>query len=115
MTKNISMIDKSKRNIVQRLCELCENTPIVIKLIIFGSAAANTCTEDSDIDICFYINTDVSDKRAFNLTCDAAEICDDNCDILYSSLIGSGFLEKIEAEGVVVYEQDNCLGECEDG
>ena len=105
MTKNISMIDKSKQSIVQRLCDLSEKTPIVTKLLVFGSAASNTCTEDSDIDICFYINTDVSDKRAFNLTCDAAEICDDNCDILYSSLIGPGFREKIESKGVVVYEQ----------
>ena len=105
MIKNISMTDKSKRSAVQRLCELCENTLIVTKLIIFGSAASNTCTEDSDIAMCFYINTDVSDNRAFNLTCDAAEICDDNCDILYSSLISPDFLKKIEDNGIIVYEQ----------
>ena len=99
------MIDQSKRNIVQRLCELSENTPIVTKLLVFGSAASNTCTEESDIDICFYLNTDVSDKRAFDLNCDAAEICDDNCDILYSSLISPNFRKKIESKGVVVYEQ----------
>ena len=78
---------------------------MVTKLLIFGSAATKECDENSDIDICFYINTDVSDKRAFKLTCDAAEICDDNCDILYSSLIGQNFRNKIEHSGVFVYEK----------
>ncbi len=105
MTKNISLIDKSKQDIVKRLCELSQETPIVTKLLVFGSAASNSCTEDSDIDICFYINTDVSDRRAFNLTCDAAAICNDNCDILYSSLISLDFKNKIESTGVFVYEK----------
>ena len=102
--RNISAIDLRKQNIVSSLCDLAESNPIVKKIIIFGSAAKKTCTDSSDIDICYDILCDTTDKRARELSVATSKICDYNCDVVYYDLIGSNLKREIDTKGVTVYE-----------
>ena len=100
----IEMIDQSKRHMVRKLCELAVKMPIVERIIVFGSAAENACTENSDLDICYVLNCDTKDKRARELSVETSRICDYNCDVVYYDLIGEELKHEIDAKGIVVYE-----------
>ena len=102
--RNVLGIDKAKQTTVQNLCNLAEETPIVKKIIIFGSAASQTCTPESDIDICYDITCDTKDLRTYDLSKKTVRICDYNCDIVFYSLLGSNLKNEIDSKGVIVYE-----------
>lgn len=104
LMKNVSAIDISKQNIVSELCDMAEKTPIIRKIIVFGSAAANLCTSNSDIDICYDIACDITDKRARELSVQTSKICDYNCDVVYYNLVGNNLKHEIDTKGVTVYE-----------
>ena len=104
MVRNLISIDKNKQSIVNSLCRLAERTPVVKKVIVFGSAANRTCTADSDIDICYDVECDTKDIRIFNLSKETNRICDYNCDIIYYKLAGTNLRNEIDNKGVVVYE-----------
>ncbi len=101
---NIEVIDVKKAEIVQKLCDLSHRYDIVNRLIVFGSAANKTCTETSDLDICFDVACGTRDMRAYNLAVDANKICDYNCDIVFYSILGNQLKSEIDQKGVVVYE-----------
>ena len=104
MMRNIAAIDRSKQSMVNALCDMDEKNPIIKKIIVFGSAATNNCTSESDIDICFDISCTVKDKRARELSVQTSRICDYNCDVVYYELLGSRLKSEIDSSGVVVYE-----------
>ena len=104
MTQNIAAIDKQKQGIVTDLCALAQANPIVKKLIIFGSAAKNSCHDESDVDICFDISADTRSRAVFSLSREASKICDYHCDVFFYSLLGSKMKSEIDRTGVVVYE-----------
>lgn len=102
--RNIAVVDSSKQNIVNKLCDLADSMKIVKKIVIFGSAANQTCSADSDIDICYDLDCDTQDKRARDLSVSTSKICDYNCDVVYYGMIGSNLKDEIDATGVTVYE-----------
>ena len=104
MTQSIMTVDRSKQDVVAKLCGLAKRYPYVKRMIVFGSAASNTCSEESDIDICFDISCDPQNIGVFNLNKEANKICDYNCDILFYNLLGTRLKSEIDAKGVVVYE-----------
>lgn len=104
MVKNVSSIDEKKREIVSALCSMAEETPIVKRIVVFGSAANGMCTDSSDLDICYDIDCTVYDKRARELSVKTSKICDYNCDVVYYGIIGTNLRNEIDAKGVVVYE-----------
>ena len=58
MIKNLNKINPIKKSILLKLLarvDSCNKIEKVIdKIIVFGSAIRNDCTEESDIDICIY-------------------------------------------------------------
>ena len=102
--KNVSAIDVSKQNIVSALCDLAERNPIVKKIIVFGSAAINSCTKDSDIDICYDITCSTQDERARKLSVLTSKVCDYNCDVVFYDKIGSNLKNEVDTNGITVYE-----------
>ena len=67
MTQSIMTVERSKQDVVSKLCGLAKRYPYVKRMIVFGSAASNTCSEESDIDICFDISCDPQNIEVFNL------------------------------------------------
>ena len=104
MYKNMSMIDVKKQAIVEGICRAAQQTPIVEKVIIFGSTARKECTDDSDVDICYVLSCDTRNLDVYNLSRKTSKICDHNCDIFFYDLIGSNLKSEIDRTGVVVYE-----------
>ena len=102
--RDVSGIDKSKEPIVSILCNMAESSDIIKRIIVFGSAASKTCTDESDIDICYDLSCTTKDARARELDVQTAKICDYNCDIVYYGIIGSRLKHEIDTKGVVVYE-----------
>ena len=102
--RNGMSVDVKKQNIVSELCDLAEKSPIIKRMIIFGSAAEKKCTDDSDIDICYDLTCNTQDKRARDLSVATSKICDYNCDVVYYDLIGTNLKNEIDTKGIVVYE-----------
>ena len=102
--KDISLVNEKKRDVVNSVCKIAENTSIVKRLIVFGSSVQKECQNDSDIDICFDITCDTKDLRLFNLRASINQVCDYNCDFLVYSHIGNELKNEIDEKGVVVYE-----------
>jgi len=102
--RNTSKINTKKRDIIDSVCSIAENTPIVKRLIVFGSGVTDECRDDSDIDVCVDINCDTKDLRLFNLRASINKICDYNCDFVVYSHIGDTLKKEIDNKGVVVYE-----------
>ena len=82
------------------------------KIILFGSAARNEFTENSDIDILVVKNTE---KKKFERMCELRRLIEYNIpldiviytpeEIEYASQSGNDFIKTIYSEGVVLYEQ----------
>lgn len=102
--RNISGIADIKRNMIDKICDLAEKSEIVRRVIVFGSAADGTCTDESDVDICFDISCDTKGRATFHLSREATRICDYNCDIFFYNLIGNKLKREIDEKGVIVYE-----------
>lgn len=104
MIKNLPLIDRTKQNVVLEICQNAQQTPIVEKVIIFGSAASGTCTKDSDLDLCYVLSCDTHNLEVYNLSKKTAKACNHNCDIFFYNSIGSKLQSEIDSKGVVVYE-----------
>lgn len=104
ITENVSKIDRTKRDIVLRICQNAEDNEIIDRIIVFGSAATQTCTGTSDLDVCFDVNCGTRDMRVFDLNVRTARECEHNCDIVFYNYIGSNLKDEIDRKGIVVYE-----------
>ena len=51
MTQSIMTVDRSKQDVVSKLCGLAKRYPYVKRMIVFGSAASNTCSSSIDENI----------------------------------------------------------------
>ncbi len=102
--KNIALVSEKKKNIVSNICSIAEKTPIVKRLIIFGSGITEECKDDSDLDICVDISCDTKDLRLFDLRASVNRACDYNCDFVVYNHIGDALKCEIDKKGVVVYE-----------
>mgnify|MGYP002621796224 FL=1 len=101
--RNIRHIYPLKQNQVARIYDIVRKNDIVHRVIIFGSSITGKCHIDSDLDIC--IDANVTDgMKIYELQKQIGEICDWNCDILMYSNLGSTLKDKVDQEGVVIYE-----------
>ena len=108
MRLNIERINPIKRAKVEKGIDLIEKCnakeKVVDKMIIFGSATRNECTEESDIDVCL-----VSDySTTNNVYCEVfggLEIAmDDLVDVLNFKRMGDKLRNEVLKNGVIVYE-----------
>ncbi len=102
--KDLSAIDVRYQKPVILLCNLAKKTPIVKRIIVFGSAATQTCNDNSDIDICYDISCSTQDQRVRDLSLKTSMLCDYNCDVVYYNLIGTNLKKEIDTKGITVYE-----------
>lgn len=78
--------------------------PVIDRVIIFGSAISEDCTENSDIDICIDTKYDTKNETYFNVSGRLPDVMEDLCDILKYNRLNPRFKEVVD-KGVVVYER----------
>ncbi len=100
---DISKVNAVKRDAVEQAVEIAQETDVIKRLIVFGSAVTNDCGESSDIDLCLDVSCDTRDMRLFRPVCDFNKACDYNCDILFYQKIGDKLKKEIDTKGVEVY------------
>ena len=108
MIKNLEKINILKKDKIKRGLEFIDEQNktehIIDKVIIFGSAIRDDCTNDSDIDLCLVTDYDCHNKAYFNTRGKLADIMDDLCDILSYKKLNDDFRKVID-KGVLVYER----------
>ena len=77
---------------------------IIKKIILFGSAVTDDCTNDSDIDLCFVSEGTCSDTVFFHIFGGIGLAMDDLCDILIYKDLKGKVKDEIDKKGVVIYE-----------
>lgn len=100
---DISRINKIKKDYVCQIIEAARKHDIVKRLIIFGSAVTDHCTDESDIDICADVSYQEKGLKVYHLGVDLARICNGNCDILFYDRLKGKIKDEVDAKGVVVY------------
>lgn len=60
MIKNLDLINECKKSSIEKACNHVKEFPFVKSMIIFGSSVRDDCTEESDVDICLKILSDVN-------------------------------------------------------
>lgn len=100
---DISKVNKIKEEYVCRMIEVARKHAIVKRLIIFGSAVTDDCTDESDIDICADVTYQEKGLKVYNLGVDLSRICNGNCDILFYDRLKGKIKDEIDKKGVVVY------------
>ena len=101
---NQNKIHFCKRNKVEKVCQLLSQYSFVEKMIIFGSATTNQCSDDSDLDICLVLLKEYDKKRFTKLFGEIPLYADDLCDILVYHNLNEKWKNEIDKKGVVVYE-----------
>lgn len=83
-----------------------KNDGCISKVVVFGSSLTENCTDDSDIDLCFFTNATCKNPVYADIYGKMEIVMDDLCDILsYRKLDDHGGLKaEIDKNGVVIYE-----------
>lgn len=85
---------------------LQKNDGCISRVVVFGSSLTENCTDDSDIDLCFFTNATCKNPVYADIYGKMEIVMDDLCDILsYRKLDDHGGLKaEIDKNGVVIYE-----------
>lgn len=108
MIKNLDKINIIKRKFVENgMCfieQINKTEPVVNKIVVFGSAISDECTEDSDIDLCIYSDYNNTNNTYMDMRGKLMDKIGDICDILTYSRLNDNWKEIVD-KGVVVYEK----------
>lgn len=107
MIRDLEVIHITKRKIVEEISNLVAASDIVNRMYVFGSSVKDTCSDESDIDICIDTNCSDNDMRLYDLYCKISKACDYNCDILTYHKLGITLQNEINKNGIIVYEIEN--------
>ena len=104
---NLEKINSIKRSKIENGMKYIDtmngSEPVISRVVVFGSAITDNCTENSDIDICLFTEYDNTNEKYRVIRGHLMDEMDDVCDILKYSRLNSSFKSQIE-KGVVVYE-----------
>lgn len=108
MIQNLQYINPVKREKIKKGMEYLSkrNDGCISKVVVFGSSLTENCTDDSDIDLCFFTNATCKNPVYADIYGKMEIVMDDLCDILsYRKLDDHGGLKaEIDKNGVVIYE-----------
>lgn len=83
---------------------LCHNDKNIKRLILFGSVADGTNTEDSDIDLCIDTTYDIRDPGLFKICADINKACGYMCDLLHYNRLAGPIKQEVDRKGVILYD-----------
>lgn len=75
-------------------------------ILLFGSFAKGTAREDSNVDLAYFSNHNLSSSERFTLAGDLAAIADREVDLVNLKQIDSAFTKQIFSESVPIYLKD---------
>ena len=101
---NLVRIDPLKRAQTKKCIDIAKENPDILKMIVFGSAARNECTENSDLDLCFLMKDGYDKLNMHYSLADFGKACNHNCDLLIWDHLKDWFRDEIISKGVVVYD-----------
>ena len=105
---NLEKINSLKRQYVRQGMEYIDRMnavePVIDRIVVFGSAITDDCTEESDVDLCIFSDYDESNDTYYEARGNLMHEIGDVCDILNFSYIGDDLKRTIE-KGVTVYER----------
>ena len=108
MVRNLDRINPLKREKVRQGLQFVEDnnieTPVIDKIVIFGSSISQDCTEDSDIDLCIFSKYECNNAAYFRIRGRLARVINDKCDILKYDRLNDRF-KAVVNKGVTVYER----------
>ncbi len=100
---DVSKVNRLKLDSVKQMIAVAQKYPFVKRLIIFGSAVTDRCTDESDIDVCADVELQEKGLNLHNLHVDLCKTCDANCDILIYERLKGKIKDVIDTKGVTVY------------
>ena len=100
----LNKINVLKRSQAKACIEAAKKYGKIRKMAIFGSSVRDDCTEESDVDICLWVDGATRGKEMYDLASDLLDACGNNCDILTYDRLDNKFQSQIDAEGVIIYE-----------
>ena len=101
--KNIASINIIKMDQVIKAVEAAKKNSVIKRMVIFGSAVGDFCTEDSDIDICVDIEGSIESMAYYNAAREIRKACEDNCDLLVMNRLNDKMKKEIIKKGIEVY------------
>ncbi len=107
---DVSKVNHRKLDSVNQMIAVAQKYPFVKRLIIFGSAVTDHCTDESDIDVCADIELKEKGLNLHNLHVDLCKTCNANCDILIYERLKGKIKSVIDTKGVTVYASGK--GQC---
>ena len=100
----LNKINIIKRKQVMACIEVAKKYDKIRKMAIFGSSVRDDCTEESDVDICLWIDGTTHCREMYELSRDINIACEYNCDILKYHKLKGRIKEDIDKKGIIVYE-----------
>lgn len=100
---DVTRVNHCKLDSVSKMITVAQKYPFVKRLIIFGSAVTDECTDDSDIDVCADIELKEKGLKLHDLQVDLCKACDANCDILIYERLKGKLKDVVDTKGVTVY------------
>lgn len=101
--KTLSLINEIKREQVLLCINIVSKYKFVKRLIVFGSSLTDECTDESDLDICLDMKSDISGLELYDLYVELRQVCNHCCDILKYHKLKGKIKDEIQNKGVVVY------------
>ncbi len=108
MIKNLDRLNPIKRDQILKGLQYVERinteSPVVQRVIVFGSVIREDCTADSDVDLCLVPFEHKDQMMYHRLRGGLMDAMGDVCDILSYPRLNDSFKEVVDA-GVIVYER----------
>lgn len=101
-----------KRRIVYEIVEMAKKHTCIQKIVVFGSAITDRCTEHSDIDLWIDCSINCYDSQgvfvpeADEIIREIDAITNYNSDILFNEQLVGSYVEDSARNGVCVYDKD---------
>ena len=100
---DVAKVNHRKLDSVKKMIAVARKYPFVRRLLIFGGAVTDHCTEESDIDVCADIELEEKGSNLHELHVDLCKTCDANCDILIYERLKGKIKNVVDTKGVTVY------------
>ena len=104
--KTIGGDNMLEKNLETQLVEIIQNKLNPAFIILFGSFAKGTNRPDSDIDLAYFSNEQLSSYERFLLIGELAEIAGREVDLVDLKQIDTVFTMQIFSQGTPIYIQD---------
>ena len=95
-----------EKNLEKQLIEIIQSKINPAFIILFGSFAKGTSRLDSDVDLAFFSNAQLSSYERFLLASELAEIASREVDLVDLKQIDTVFTMQIFSQGIPIYIQD---------